>query len=217
MAEEFRLNEVFWDGCAINGHERALGAQGVLGNATGDEFLPRPAFASDEDRRVAGSDLADRLEDFLHWLGTADDAFLIIGWVDERASGFAGGGQVATGAECAVDQCDELSLIEGLHDVVVGTELHRLDRGLGRAECGHENHHRLRLRATEHLQSLDASDPAHAVVEEDDIWLLALGEGDAGFATVGFNHRVPLASEGSLKRVAQVLVVIDDENFVGNG
>ena len=217
MAEELRFNEVFRDGCAIDGHERALGAQGVLGDATGDEFLARAAFASDEDRRVAGSDLADGLEDFLHWLGTPHDAFFVVGWVDEGARGLAGGREVTAGAECSVDQCDELRLIEGLHDIVVGTELHRLDRGLGRAECGHEDDHRLRLRTTEHLQSLDTSHPTHAVIEKDDVGLVALGEGNAGFATVGFNHRVPLASEGSLKRVAQVLVVIDDENFVGNG
>ena len=216
MAEEFGFDQVFRDGRAIDGHERTFGAQGVLRDATRDEFLARAAFAGDEDRRIAGGDLSDRLQHFLHRLRTADDAFLVVGRIDERARRLTGRREVAAGAERAVDQGDELRLVKGLHDVIIRAELHRLDRGLGRAERGHQDHHRLRLRAAEHLQGFDAGHPAHAVVEQDDVGLVALRERDAGFAAVGFDHRVALASERALERVAQVFIVIDDENFGGN-
>jgi hypothetical protein len=53
----------------LTASERALGAERVLMDATGDELLAGAAFAGDEHRRVAGGDLADGLQDLLHRLG----------------------------------------------------------------------------------------------------------------------------------------------------
>ncbi len=213
VAEEFGLDEVLRDRGAVDGEERPFGAQGVLVDAAGDEFLARAAFAGDEHGRVARGDLADGLQDFLHRFGTADDAFLVVGRVHEHARRSRRRREVATGGEGLVDERDQLGLIERLHHVVVGAELHRLDRGLRRAERGHQDHHRLRLRAAEHLQGLDAGHATHAIIEEDHVRLVALGGDDAGLAAVRFDHRVAEPRERTTQRVAEVLVVIDDQDF----
>ena len=213
MAEELGLDEVLGDRGAVDGEERALGAQGVLVDATGDEFLARAAFAGDEHGGVARGDLADGLQDFLHRFGTADDAFLVVGRIHEHARRARRRREVATGGEGLVDERDQLRLVERLHHVVVSAELHGLDRGLRRAERRHEDHHRLRLRAAEHLQGLDAGHPAHAVIKEDHVRLVALGGDDAGLAAVCFDHGVAEARERATQGIAQVLIVIDDEDF----
>lgn len=182
-------------------------------DAAGDEFLARAAFAGDEHGRVARGDLADGLQDFLHRFGTADDAFLVVGRVHEHAGRARRRREVAAGGKGLVDERDQLGLIERLHHVVVGAELHRLDRGLRRAERGHQDDHRPRLRAAEHLQGLDAGHAAHAVIEEDHVGLVALGGDDAGLTAVCFDHRVAEARERATQRVAEVLVVIDDQDF----
>lgn len=134
-----------------------------------------------------------------------------------RATGLAGVRQIATRPERLVDQRDQLGLVERLHHVVVGAEFHGLDGGLRRAERGHQDDHRLRLRTAQHLQRLDAGHAAHAVIEEDDVGLLPFGEGDADFPAVGFKDLVALAGQRPTQGVAQVLVVIDDEDFGGRG
>ena len=213
MAEEFGLDEVLRDGRAVDREERALGAERMLVDAARDEFLARAAFAGDEYGSIARGDLADRLQDFLHRFGAADDAFLVVGRIDERARGLRGGREVAARGEGLVDERDELRLVERLHDVVVRAELHRLDRGLRGAKGGHQDHHRLRLGAAEHLQRFDTGHAAHAVIEQDYVGLFALGRDDAGFATVRFDDRMAEASQSAAERVAEVLVIVDDEDF----
>jgi len=95
VAEKFGFDEILGDGRAVDREERALGAERMLVDAARDELLARAAFAGDEHGRVARSDLADGLQNFLHRLGAADDTFLVVGGIDEGTRGLRGGGEVA--------------------------------------------------------------------------------------------------------------------------
>ncbi len=185
-------------------------------DAAGYEFFARAAFTRDEHGRIARGDLTDRLQDFLHRFRTAHDAFFVVGWVDERFDGFTSVGLVAPCRQGFVHEVDQLSLIERLHDVIVGTKFHGLDGGLGRAKSRHQYHHRLGLGAAEHLQSFDTGHTAHAVIEQNNVGLFTLSEAHAAFAAIGLEDGVTQARECPSKGVAQVLIVIDDDDFGGS-
>ena len=73
MAEQLGLQEVVRERAAEDGDERLRFPVAVVVDRAGDQFLPRPALALDEDRRVGVEHAADRLEHLAHARALADD------------------------------------------------------------------------------------------------------------------------------------------------
>ncbi len=122
-------------------------------NRPGNEFFARPAFAGDEDGRVRLRDLPNQLEDLLHRFAFADDAFGIILLVQQRLVTHHLP-HVTRGLQCRLDQEFQLGDFERFEHVVVGAELHRLDRRLRRAVRGHHDHQQLRVKRPQLAQRL---------------------------------------------------------------
>ena len=74
VAKELALQQVFRDGCAIDGEERLAAAFAVAVNGARNQLLASAAFAGDQHRGITGGQLAYGLEHLLHRGALADDA-----------------------------------------------------------------------------------------------------------------------------------------------
>jgi len=168
VTEEFALDKIIGNGGAVDGDEITLGAVRVFPNGASDELLARAALTGDHYGDVARGDLADDLKNILHHWRHADDTLAVVVCVD---GGLVGARQahVGVGLERVLGQREHLRRVEGLHDVIEGAELHRLDRGLRGPESGHQNHKLLGVRGANVLQGLESADAAHAHIEENQI------------------------------------------------
>ena len=63
--------------------------------------------------------------------------------------------------EAALDDVNDLFDLERLEDVVVRAALHGINRGLDRAEAGHDDGDRVRRRLANRLEQLDAAHARH--------------------------------------------------------
>ena len=88
-------------------------------------------------------------------------------------------------------QRQHLRGIEGLHDVVKSTILHRLDRSLGGAEGGHKDDQLLGVGRTDVLQGFQTAHASHAHIEKNQIRHRTLLHGrDSGFTAASLHHLV---------------------------
>jgi hypothetical protein len=125
----------------------------VLPDGARDQLLAGAALAGDHHRHVARGHLADDLEDLLHDRGAADDALLVVLGVDGRLV-LADRPQVGVGLQGVFGERQHPLRVEGLHDVVEGPELHRLDGRLRRAEGRHQDDELLRVGGADVLEGL---------------------------------------------------------------
>src|SRR6267142_3056705 len=84
MAEQFAFEKLLRDGRAIDGQERLLAAIAMMIDGAGDKFFAGAAFTGDQRGCIAACELADELEDLLHWFTAADDAKFVIFGLEER-------------------------------------------------------------------------------------------------------------------------------------
>ena len=66
VPEQFRLEQVFGHGRAIDSRERSIVARAGTVNCLGEQFLARAAFTRDENACVGRGDHLRLLQDFLH-------------------------------------------------------------------------------------------------------------------------------------------------------
>ncbi len=215
VAEELALQQVLGDGGAVDGDEELLGARAVLVDGAGDELLAGAALAGDEDGGVGRRDLPDGLVDALHGGRGADDGLValdrgdLIGHDDFLAHG-------AGGVEGAAEEVLELGDVEGLEDVIVGAELHRLDGGLRGAVGGHHDDDLPGGHLADLLEGLEAVLGPHPDVHDDDVdgavlGQLALEDLQALVARFGAEDLDRLGFEEALEGVVDVLLVVDHQ------
>jgi hypothetical protein len=168
VPEKFALDQIVGNRGAVDRDERLARAVAVLPDGPGDEFLAGAALAGDHHGHVAGGDLADGLEDFLHRGRTAHDALAVVVDVD-RGLVVANRPEIGVGLERILGQREDLRGVEWLHHVVERAVLHRLDGGLRRAKGGHEDDQLPGVHPAHVLQGLDAAHAAHAHVHEHEV------------------------------------------------
>ena len=194
---------------AMNG---LFSARAVLEDRAGDEFLARAAFAGDEDGRAGRRDLADELVDLLHRGRVADDGLprlLRVGLGRKRRDLAA---MALRDAERLGEQVLEMRDVERLEDVVVGAELHRLDRRLRRAVGGHHDDDLPRVDLPDFLERIEPALLAHADVHHDEVGLRLRAMPDALVARLGAQDVERLLFQQAAEGIVDVLLVVDDED-----
>ncbi len=73
IAEELRLDEILWNGGAVDLDEGPLCALAVVVKRVRDELLARAVLPLNQNIRVAARNAFDQLEHFVHLLALADD------------------------------------------------------------------------------------------------------------------------------------------------
>ena len=107
---------------------------------------------------------------------------------------------------------DDLFDLERLEDVVVGAALHGVDRGLDRAEAGHDDGERVGGGLADRLEQLDAAHARHLEVADDEVVVRASELGERARAVLRGAHDVAFHAEEVREDVADELLVVDDED-----
>jgi hypothetical protein len=114
--------------------------------------------------------------------------------------------------DAALDDVDHLVELERLEHVVVRAALHRVDRGLDRAEAGHDHGERARRGLADLVEQRDAAHARHLEVADDHV-VVALPElGERARAVLGGADVVALHPEEIREHVADHLLVVNDED-----
>ena len=98
-----------------------------------------------------------------------------------------------------------------LHEID-GAELHRLDRRVDGAEAGHDDERGIDAEIAQLAEDVEAGNPRHAHVGEDDVEGATLGHLEAFLAGRRRLHAVPRAAERPLHAVADARVVVNQQN-----
>ncbi len=217
VAKQFTLDQIVGNRCAVDGDERLGGPMTVFPDRASNEFLAGATLAGDHDRHVAGGDLADHLEDFLHHAGAAHDALAVVLDVDGGLVG-ADGTEIGVDLQGVFRESQDLGRIERLDDVVERPVFHRLDCSLSRAEGGHQNHELLRIGGANVLQRLQSAHAAHAQIEKDEVRRRTFFDhGHALFAARCLQQLIAARGKHAGQRVPDLGVVVDDEDAGGLG
>ncbi len=173
-------------------------------------FLPSTALALDEDGGRAVRHLLDERHHAAEGGAAADHGALgpevfellleCAVLLDQRAS-----------LERLADDLQQLLAAERLGDEVVGAVLHRVDGFFDRAERGEEDHVDVRRQGLGRAEQLDAGEPGHLEIAEDQVETPTLDAVERG-AAVGREHdAIAGAGQRALQAFAQSGVVVGDE------
>ena len=110
-----------------------------------------------------------------------------------------------------MDAGDQLVLVEGLGQVVVGAEAEALDLVLDAGEAGEDQDRRLDLGDAQRAQDLVARHVGQVQVEQDDVVVVELAEVDALLAEIGRVDVEVLGLEHQLDALRGGAVVFDQK------
>jgi hypothetical protein len=211
VAEQLALDELAADRGAVHRDERALAPGAALVERVCDELLPGAALAADEHGEVGLRDLLDRLEHALHRGARADQVLEAEIAGEPRAQPAVLAGEPRAFERASHDEAD-LVVVERLGNVVLGPELHRLDRDLLAAVRRDHHHRRLGLGVAGGAQDVHPARPvAQREVGQHQVEML-LGEASHGRRTVVLLfHVVALAAQQAGERQPDRALVLDEE------
>ena len=211
MSEELGLHQRFGDGPAVDRDERAAAARALLVDCLRDQLFSGSALSGHHHGRQAVGGLADRVEQIRHLPALPDEA------LEAMLPSELGPERLILVLEALAlegvgdDQLDLVEL-EGLRDVVVRAQLHRLDGGLGGGERGDHEHHRVRRVLLGGAQDRQAVDLSHSEIGDDEVERLALEHLDGLLAALGQRDLVTRLLEHDREELAHAPLVVDDQN-----
>ena len=209
VAEELRFDELLGDGGAVDLDERLAGPQAVGVDGPGDELLARAALAVDQDGGVGRRDLEDLLPEVLDERVVADDLVVLLGLLLEVLA-FPAEARLLEGV---ADAEEDALAVERLLQEIEGPELGRLDGRLDGALPRDHDDLRDERPLPELGQDLEAALARHLDVQEDEVDADRLLEHlQAVLARPGLEELVALVLEDHLQGLADVLLVVDDQD-----
>jgi len=177
----------------------------------GDELLPRPALAVDQDGRLGVRHLVEHLEDLHHLFGLADDLALAVALAELPLEDLVLRLQAPHAQGIAHDQQD-LVVLRLLLDVLERPLGHRLNRrGLGGVRR-QDQHRERRIVRERLLEQLDAVHPGHLQVGDHEVDGFLLQARKRLGAAVGAGHGVPLFLQEHAQEAAHALLVVDHQD-----
>jgi hypothetical protein len=211
VAEQGGFQQVRRQRTAVDGHEHPLAARRVGVDGLGDEFLAGAGIAGDQDGRAAGGDLGHQVQLLDHALALADD-------IGEAVALLQGALEVgilvfqAPGRDHAIDFDDELFVVPGLGEVVVGAQLEGLDGGFHRAVGGDHENGRLAVVRAHVLKHLHAGTVGHHQIEKHQVVAVRFHAAEPFGGVGGALHRVAGVAQKHLQAFANIRLVIDYQN-----
>ena len=210
MSEELGFHQRLGNGAAIDRDEGAGSARALLMNRLRDKLLAGSTLARDQHRRQPIGGLSDDFEQLDHLPALPDEAFESA-LAPELRPELAVLVLEPLALERVGDRQLDLVELEGLGDVVVGAQLHGLDRRFGRRERGHHEDHgagRVLLRGA---QDGDAVDLPHAQVGDDEVERFALDDLHGLLAALGDRDLVTGLPQHDREELSHAPFVVDDK------
>ena len=78
MTEQFAFQQILRNGRAVYGQKSQFAPLAVMVNGARHQFLARATLAGDQSSGVAGRQLPDHFENFLHDLASPDDSLIVV-------------------------------------------------------------------------------------------------------------------------------------------
>ena len=212
VAEQLALDQLAADRRAVHRHEGAALPRARLVQRLRHQLLAGARLAADQHGEVGLRDLPDRLEHRAHARPAAHQVPHAELALDARAQQAVLARELRALERAPDDQAD-LVVVEGLRDVVLGAELHRLDRDLLAAVRGDHHDRRLGLalaRAAHHVEAGGAV--AEREVGQHEVELAALELGERIRAALALHHLVALAAEQAGERQPDARLVLHHQH-----
>ncbi len=214
MSEQFRLEQGFRDGPAIDGHEGPIRALGKFVQGTGRQLLAGAGFADQQHAGAPGAGLSECVEDPLHGRRFAQQPVQLVAALDFVTQGHVLAGQ-RPALESAIDHQANLVDLEGLGQVVVGARLHGRDGRLGAGKSGDHDDLRVGMKLLGLGQNHHAVDVRHAQVGDHHVELAFLHRRQGCAASGRRFHSMPGATQMDAQELAHGALVVDDQNVTG--
>jgi len=216
MSEQLALKQGFGNCRAVDGQKRGILAVTVVIDGAGHQLLAGPTFARDEDGHVLGGNLPDKLINLLHPPMPADD--LHHSPRGRRRTGKQAGKRhqllhSAVNFERICSNALQFLPIKGLGQIVVGSQLHGFDGGVGGAVGGHDDHGSLDLRSSHLTQRIQAVQTGHFVVEQDQIERFPGDQIQGRLAITAVPDVVSLFRKEATEKVNQALIIVDYQDL----
>ena len=212
MAKEFTLQKFARDGATVDGNKGFLLAGAVEVHRPGDQFLAGAGFAEDEDGRIGLNNLFHLLEDRLHRRTAADHVGKMVFAAQLLAQVLILGNEAAL-FQGVVEENFQFFNVDRFSEVIKSPLFHRLDCRLGRSVSGHEDDMGLRCLLFDPAQNIEAADPRHKEIGDDD-GKGRLGEALQGiFAAVGGGNLIARLLQEEGEAIAVAAIVIDDKDL----
>ncbi len=212
MPEEGRFQQVRRQRSAVHGDEHLVGARRIGMDGFGDEFLAGAGLAGDEDGGAAGSHLGHQVEHADHALALADD-------VGETVALLEGALEVGVLVfepppdDHAVDLDEELLVIPGLGEIVVGAELEGVDRGLDRAVGGDHENGGFAVVLADLVEHVHAGAVGHHEVEQDEVVAADLHFLEPFGGVLGLIDGIAFRGEEDFQAFADIGLVVDYQHL----
>ena len=211
VPEQLGLHEPFGDRPAVHGDERLVAAVAIEVDGARHQLLAGAALARDHGGGGAVRDLADGVEDLDDLRALADDVLEAVLGLELLSEV-----QVLVAQPLALEPVldDQVDLVEleGLGDVVVGAELHRLHRRLGGGDGGDDDHGRVGRQVPGGPEHLHAVHLWHAQVGDDGVEGVPPDRLDGGLPAVGGRHVVARSLERDGEELPHALLVVYDQH-----
>ena len=218
MAEQRGFQQVGGQRAAVDGHEHALGARRIGVDGFGDQFLAGAGFAGYQDGGAAAGHLPHKVQQAEHAIALADD-------VGEAVALLQGALEVgvlvfeAPLGDHAVDLDQQLFVVPGLGEVIVGAQLERLHGGFHGAVGGDHEDGRFAVAPADFAQHVHAGAVGHHEVEQHHIVGARFDFAQAFGAVGGEVHAVAFQAEERFQAFADIQLVVhyQDAAFIGGG
>src|SRR5262245_23549985 len=209
-AEELGLEELGGNGRAVHGHEGAVAPRPREVHGASEQLLAHARLPMDEYGGVEIHHGLERLEYREHGRAlrydVAEGEALLI-----APDGAAIGGFELLELDGPADDQQHLRHLEGLDQVVLRPQPHRLHRGLDRAVGRHDHHREIGVLDLELAQEGDPVHAGQAPVREHQVHVLGLEGIERLLAALHRHHLVAAQLEGPMKRPEKHFVVVDQE------
>ncbi len=210
MAEELGLEQRLRNGAAIHRDERPLAAPARAVDGACEKLLAGAGFPVDQHARVGIGDQARLAQQVLHPRASGDDS----------GAPFAGRigallGQIAGDVQRGGDLLQQLLTVERLRQESEDPALRRGNRVRYRAVRGENDHRKRGMLAVDRLEELQAVDPRHPEVGDDDAGSRDRQRAERRFAAVCGAHAVTHRSEPQADQFEEVGIVIDQKDVAG--
>ena len=209
VAEQFRFQERFVQGSAVEGQESAIGPAAGAMDETGRQLFAGAGFAGDEHGDVERRRQSDQLLHLPNLPGGADH--------------FVGldGGELRCQLPVFLNQGEVLHRffhrksqflgVEGLLDVIMGSGLHGLDGRIDAAVAGYKDHRQIGVAPEGGLENFVAAEVRHLEVGDDRVEGFRLEQQQPLPAVPAGGDLIALAGENLLQQFPLSQIVIDDQ------
>ena len=212
VAEELTLHQFAGNRGTVHFDERAVLPDRGLVDGARHQLLAAAVLAGDEDPGVGRSDASHQLADLRQRGAVTNHGEARVGDLGEALAQPGVLAREAPVIERALDRHQEAIGIERLLEEVKGPVLHRLHGRGDRAVAGDHHHTHVRILLLQLLQRLDAIDPLHLDVEQDQVERTE-PEGRQRLAPrTGGGNLIPLVAEHLRQDVANRALVVDHQD-----